>query len=107
MFHTSSVTESVEILQVDLLLKRVNFQNVLEELAMDESHKEFAGIDVSESPHRLMEILIQLCDHFGFSKLKEQLSSQTLYSPANDYTTQSEARRFCTHCGDKKVGIGC
>lgn len=74
---------------------------------MDESHKEFAGIDVSESPHRLMEILIQLCDHFGFSKLKEQLSSQTLYSPANDYTTQSEARRFCTHCGDKKVGIGC
>ena len=80
-------------------------QGVLEELAMDESHKEFAGIDVPESPHKMMELLIQLCEHFGFGKLKEQFASQTLYSPANDYTTQSEARKFCTHCGDKKVGI--
>ena len=83
----------------------LTIQSVLEELAMDEAHKEFAGIDVPESPHKMMELLIQLCEHFGFGKLKEQFASQTLYSPANDYTTQSELRKFCTHCGDKKVGF--
>lgn len=72
---------------------------------MDEAHKEFAGIEVTESPHQFLELLQQLCTHFGFSKLGEQFSKQSLYSPANDYTVQSDARRFCTHCGDKKVGI--
>ena len=49
-----------------------------------------------------MDLIARLSHLFLFTDLEEQFQKQTLYSPANDYRDQSDARLFCTHCGDRE-----